>query len=461
MNVTLPQTCLRHRSYAFLTRFYHRKHWESRSYRWTDSQLSDKERVDFVSYYNQSTIDIAAAKQSVHLTPESLLYTGRHPDGSQLMRSAQFLHHELPVRLAKRIIGFRYLPFIIGCNPTILSLHDMYIHSFKVVSQVPPIETAKDENEFSKKLRILLDDHSQVLHMLARGFKECQSRIKDKASIDNFLHRMLTSRLGMRLLIEHHLALRDERPNYIGIINKCMSLTKVIKKQAEIVSKLFSLNYGIAPETVIAGQTNLVFPYISMPLEYILTELFKNAFRATVESRSRGTLQLPPIYVTLASDDIDFWIKISDHAGGIDADKEDQIWDYHFSTPSMFDRVNELATSPTTYQPPDKLPPVPPSGGPLDSHIKVLENIDDGELKLPQPPAKTRNDAFNVDPEIFLNITHQLDMRISGYGFGLPTARTYARYLGGDLTAQTVRSIGSDFYLRLRHIDGKADSFRI
>lgn len=35
-------------------------------------------------------------------------------------KSARYLQQELPVRIAHRIKGFRSLPFIIGCNPTIL-----------------------------------------------------------------------------------------------------------------------------------------------------------------------------------------------------------------------------------------------------------------------------------------------------------------------------------------------------
>ena len=37
-------------------------------------------------------------------------------------RSAQYLCKELPVRIAHRIAGFRHLPFIVGCNPTILQV---------------------------------------------------------------------------------------------------------------------------------------------------------------------------------------------------------------------------------------------------------------------------------------------------------------------------------------------------
>lgn len=47
------------------------------------------------------------------------------------------------------------------------------------------------------------------------------------------------------------------------------------------------------------------------------------------------------------------------------------------------------------------------------------------------------------------------------YGFGLPSSITYADYLGGSLSMQTMQGIGTDVYLRLVHIDGTKESFRI
>ena len=58
-------------------------------------------------------------------------YNNRHLANSQwdsillffyLQKSAQYLWKELPVRIAHRIHEFRSLPFIIGCNPTILEV---------------------------------------------------------------------------------------------------------------------------------------------------------------------------------------------------------------------------------------------------------------------------------------------------------------------------------------------------
>ena len=40
---------------------------------------------------------------------------------------------------------FRNLPFIVGCNPTILAVHELYIRAFTILSQIPAIVTKADE----------------------------------------------------------------------------------------------------------------------------------------------------------------------------------------------------------------------------------------------------------------------------------------------------------------------------
>lgn len=57
--------------------------------------------------------------------------------------SAKYLHKELPVRIAHRIKGFRSLPFIIGCNPTILQVVRTAIRqgmlSWRAFPRCPPV----------------------------------------------------------------------------------------------------------------------------------------------------------------------------------------------------------------------------------------------------------------------------------------------------------------------------------
>ncbi len=143
-----------------------------------DYSLAKEKSRPVVSFYNQTAIDSAAKKPSVRLTPATLLYTGKSPDGNHLLRSAQYLHKELPVRVAHRIAEFRGLPFIVGCNPTILQVHEMYIRAFHMVSEFPNITNHETEQRYCQLVNGLLDDHKDVVTHLAEGFRECKKHLK-------------------------------------------------------------------------------------------------------------------------------------------------------------------------------------------------------------------------------------------------------------------------------------------
>ena len=105
--------------------------------------------------------------------------------------------------------------------------------------------------------------------------------MKNEDLVRKFLDQTLTSRLGIRMLAEHHLALEDhnERPNCFGIINVTMKLKDVVDNWCEYVTKMSEHHYGRAPQMKISGHVNVHFPYIQTPLDYILPELLKNAAR--------------------------------------------------------------------------------------------------------------------------------------------------------------------------------------
>ncbi|XP_064449084.1 branched-chain alpha-ketoacid dehydrogenase kinase isoform X6 [Mirounga angustirostris] len=292
------------------------------------------------SFYNQSAIDVAAEKPSVRLTPTMMLYSGRSQDGSHLLKSARYLQQELPVRIAHRIKGFRSLPFIIGCNPTILHVcprhpceflhlflqHELYIRAFQKLTDFPPIKDQADEAQYCQLVRQLLDDHKDVVTLLAEGLRESRKHLEDEKLVRYFLDKTLTSRLGIRMLATHHLALHEDKPDFVGIICTRLSPKKIIEKWVDFARRLCEHKYGNAPRVRINGHVAARFPFIPMPLDYILPELLKNAM---------------------------------------------------------------------------------------------------------------------------------------SFGFGLPTSRAYAEYLGGSLRLQSLQGIGTDVYLRLRHIDGREESFRI
>ena len=63
-----------------------------------------------------------------------------------------------------------------------------------------------------------------------------------------------------------------------------------------------------------------------------------------------------------------------------------------------------------------------------------------------------------MNDDIFGSLMTECNRRTSGpmygYGFGLPTSRAYAEYLGGSLTLTSMQGLGTDVYLRLKHFSG-------
>lgn len=135
------------------------------------------------------------------------------------------------------------------------------------------------ERDFAILIRNLLDDHKDIVTQLAEGLREARKYISDENMIKTFLDRTLTSRLGMRILAENYLSLRDARPNHVGIININMRPKDLIDKWCAFTSNLAVMKYGKSPVFKLNGHVNTSFPYIETPLDYILPELLKNAIR--------------------------------------------------------------------------------------------------------------------------------------------------------------------------------------
>uniref|UniRef100_A0A672QFG7 Protein-serine/threonine kinase n=1 Tax=Sinocyclocheilus grahami TaxID=75366 RepID=A0A672QFG7_SINGR len=269
------------------------KRFRSTSSMSSHTELARERSKTVTSFYNQSAIDASAEKPSVRLTPATMLYAGKSPDGQHILSSARYLHKELPVRIAHRIKGFRSLPFIIGCNPTIL----------QVVSSPTPLQ-----------------DFSVIIHC-------CDEII-------NTDHVTLRTILNIQLFC----------PDLNGNVNVLIP--------SVLLRRLCEHQYGNSPRVRINGHVAARFPFIPLPLDYILPELLKNAMRATMESHLDTPYNVPDVVVTIANNDTDFVIRISDRGGGIPHSILDQVMHYHFSTaeqsaqdPRMSNLFNNITNS--------------------------------------------------------------------------------------------------------------------
>ena len=70
-----------------------------------------------------------------------------------LKLSAQFLHKELPVRLAHRVAELENLPCGLSDKAPILAVRDWYVESFKDLRRVKSIQSAEEELAFTEVLK--------------------------------------------------------------------------------------------------------------------------------------------------------------------------------------------------------------------------------------------------------------------------------------------------------------------
>jgi signal transduction histidine kinase len=402
----------------------------------------------------------------------------------QLLTSANFTLSILPARLAHRIQSLRNLPFIVVSNPHVSKIHSNYIHSLSTLLPWAEheIKTLEEEVRFTEVMADLVQTHANTISILARGFLEARKYIQPK-DVTRFLDEHLRARIGTRLIAEQHLSLHfssqphsevmhesDDNAGYIGVIDTKLKPGTIVEHCANTVGEICELKYGVRPTIVINGEPDYTFAHVPVHLEYIITELLKNAFRATVESG----MEREPIEVTIAPlpelipektrnndpdelgkkriENVDqgnadvashaftglhggssptadanilplkhstpgVTIRIRDRGGGISPDNLSHIWDYSFTT------FNDHQASSTL------------SGG-NSSH--------------------TGMDALNAMSGPGGDGAHSL----AGLGYGLPLGRAYAEYFGGGIAVQSLWGWGTDVYLSLRGV-GRVDGEEI
>lgn len=293
--------------------------------------------------------------------------------------------------------------------------------------------------QFTDVLADLVETHAHTIPTLARGFLECRKYISSE-EVTRFLDEHLRARIGTRLIAEQHIALHlSSQPHhdpkqiappsdsYIGVIDTALQPATIINSCGDFVAEICELKYGVRPTWIIDGEPSTTFAYVSVHLEYIITELLKNAFRATVESGKSNE----PVIITIAaeperrrernlatetptSNSSDPGIKpfedstpgvtirIRDRGGGINPDVLPNIWSYSF----------------TTYSDDDELP--------------------------------GQNGSVSMDALNTLSGAGGEVSSIAGLGYGLPLGRAYAEYFGGGIAVQSLYGWGSDVYLRLK-----------
>ncbi|PWN52703.1 alpha-ketoacid dehydrogenase kinase [Violaceomyces palustris] len=412
------------------------------------------------------------ALEPAPLTLRQLLAQGGQPgvapSPEQLLRSAQHTQRELPIRLARRVGGFRALPFIVGSNPFVSKIARLYASSFDTIAKFKPIETQEDNRHFTEVLEELVSAHSQNVPTLARGFQESR-KYMDPRDVAAFLDATIHSRIAIRLIAEQHLALshggdshhlsgrienREEEshrqqdrdgealekfhvyssPTSVGIIETQLSPARMTKMCANFVKDLCEGTLGLAPALVLEGDVQATYAGIPVHLEYVMTELLKNSYRATTEqyfrksknegggSYGRDGKGIPPVIVTIAQSSKHISLRIRDQGGGISPQNLPHIFSYAFTT-----------------------------AGSEDSDYPDLESqaeVDGGGPYAMQAVGGTGGDALAEMGK--MGLASGLGT-LAGLGYGLPMSRIYATASGGgsSLDIVSLYGHGCDTFVKL------------
>ncbi|KAJ2633888.1 Kynureninase (L-kynurenine hydrolase) [Coemansia sp. RSA 1290] len=351
-----------------------------------------------------------------------LLKYRRQPlSAENILDSVAYSQAELPVRLAKRVISFHHLPFIVGTNPHIARVYNQYYEAFDQLHAFPEIKDLDAEWEFTRALERQTQLLVDVIPAIAQGFLECKQYMP-REHRTAFINDLIRSRIGLRVIGEQHVALsfqfrEEQKPIqedvWVGTIHTRLMPARMIEQCSHMVQSMCEMHYGTAPSYYIDGDVDESISYIPSHFEYITCELLKNAFRATVEFSSLSDRSAhPPIQITITKGDGYVGVRIRDQGGGISKANLRNVFEYSWSS------MQESS----------------------DSHGSSMAGM---------------------SMQTNLALQQGVGGPIAGLGFGLPMARLYAEYFGGSLDIVSMEGYGCDVFLKLGSIEGSIEEKQI
>lgn len=409
------------RSLLRLTTSLRGSYQSQRGLTYTDTQVIPKSPGNYARPLNNTRPEINhhanfqikigefAKMEQTEKTLHMLLRESQNKDKNKVVRSCQFMHHEFLIRIAKVISHIQNLPYIVLCNDDIRRVHDLYIAAFADLLTLRKINSIGDVDHFNEFLSGLLDDFQGIIELLSRGFHKSKIHASDDV-ISRFMDYMIIHRLCNRIMARHHLSMHVNRDGYISIINLKMDLKKAIQRNAAFSANVCQNVYmDTLPEVVIDGHTDTTVSFIPNVLEYVLKEILKNSYRATVEAHLHQ-LEKPPIVCTISNSD-DYWcIRISDKGKGMSDKVLKDIQNYCY----------------TTYN-----------------------------------PDTTHANSIGFGEIMSQSIQNSGGSTLAGFGVGVPVSHCYINFVRGNLSIMTMDGIGTDVYIKVPHLRNMLSTVRI
>uniref|UniRef100_K3X8C8 Protein-serine/threonine kinase n=1 Tax=Globisporangium ultimum (strain ATCC 200006 / CBS 805.95 / DAOM BR144) TaxID=431595 RepID=K3X8C8_GLOUD len=385
-------------------------------------------------------------------TPLSLrqMKTYAAADDKLRLVSASFLHKELQIRFARAIVELSDLPIGLNETASVKKAIDVYSNELKLLKSMNPPSTPEEDLIFTEAIKKAKGRGTNLVPLICGGLNEMKqtdlgnSALKLVSVQDDIKDRLDTfflSRIGIRMLIGQHV----ESLGKVGGRVELVDVEATVKSACERASKLCIKYFGQAPEVEIsmaAPTAAAPFIYVESHLHHMVFEIVKNSMRATVEyhnglqHKKPGRLnrleqvmngdskqlgfalpkvedvhgvtifpdvrkyrrpgELPPIQIVICQGQEDVTIKVDDEGGGVPRSKWSKLWHYDYTT---------------------------------------------------SPPYPSR-DSYGFQ---------SFRQQFSGGGYGLPIARLFARYFGGEVTFISLEGSGSSAFIQAHRLGTKAE----
>jgi pyruvate dehydrogenase kinase 2/3/4 len=352
---------------------------------------------------------------------------GRVGSGMQRLINAQFLYQELPVRIAQRVVDLLTLPHGLSEAKPIRDVAAIYLDYLARLRTIPLPTNQAEEERFTDILLTFILDRSTIPKKISEGVQIWAMENENNREMEKALYRFFTARVGLRFLVEHFIlsspraSCQSIRPiismfpdeDYKGCIdNKCDVLHE-ITRVAKLVEQQTIDYYGTSPKIHIVDcfsgsrHAESDFTHIPHHLHYMFAELLQNSCRATVSLWHQQQQQ-------------------SQQPGG-----------------------SLTSTTKDTTKP---LPPI---------RVIVSKGSEDVTVKIADTAGgipRSQMDTIFRFAESSAKTDNKFATEVTPRGFGLPLARIYARYFGGELTLKSTEGYGLDAYLHMPRLGSATEN---
>ena len=425
-------------------------------------QLPDVNSIDILlqqSGISREYIEILGKQHPTPLRLKDMYEYGCTNDQKiQRLRNAQFLHRELPVRIAHRAIDLLTLPHGLSNAIPIQQVATIYLTLLRRIKEFPLPTNVEQEERFTDMLQTILLDRTSIPTSIAQGIQTWLQKTGDEKNVasttpkktaaeqyqyedrlremDQALARFFTARVGLRFLVEqyvltspresaqsfrHHSGMLpvilanssksasdpQQPQKRLGCIQPNVDVAQEVRRIADIVAQQTKEYYnGLCPEIHIVDCASDYdeFTFVPHHLQYMVSELLKNSCRASVRKyKEREAAAVFGDATTSATASSNVTIP---------------------SIRVIIVKGSEDVTVKVADQ----------GGGIPRSRMATIWRFAHSTASMDE-----QDTTFGVETSSGARLR----------GFGLPLAEIYARYFGGELTLKSTEGYGLDAYLHL------------